>query len=187
MPANAPIGKSSLKRSAGDHSGSAAEFTIRPPRVEDGAALWRIARDSKVLALNSPYSYLLWCRDFAGTSLVVCDGRDEPVGFVTGYLRPERQHTLLVWQIAVDAAHRGRRLAGALLDELTMRTVQAHGLSAVETTITPTNTASKRLFTSFAERHGAVVRPEDLFNDKHFPDGTAQEPEVLYHIAPLSS
>ena len=40
------------------------------PRLEDGAALWRIARDSRTLDLNSSYSYLLWCRDFAATSVV---------------------------------------------------------------------------------------------------------------------
>lgn len=59
------------------------------PRVDDGAAIWRIARDSEVLDLNSSYSYLLWCRDFAATSVVARGADGEPVGFVTGYLRPE--------------------------------------------------------------------------------------------------
>ena len=54
-----------------------AEFLEMPeglridrPHVVDGAALWRIAKDSGNLDLNSSYSYLLWCRDFAGTSAV---------------------------------------------------------------------------------------------------------------------
>ncbi len=56
--------------------------------MEDGAAIWRIARDSKVLDLNSSYSYLLWCRDFAATSAVARGENGEPIAFVTGYLRP---------------------------------------------------------------------------------------------------
>ena len=68
------------------------------PRVDDGAAFWRIARDSRVLDLNSSYSYLLWCRDFAATSVVARDGNGDPVGFITGYVRPQQEQTLLIWQ-----------------------------------------------------------------------------------------
>ncbi|CAO0837892.1 L-2,4-diaminobutyric acid acetyltransferase OS=Streptomyces microflavus OX=1919 GN=ectA_1 PE=3 SV=1 [Streptomyces microflavus] len=57
--------------------------------MEDGAAIWRIARDSEVLDLNSSYSYLLWCRDFAATSAVARGEDGEPIAFVTGYIRPE--------------------------------------------------------------------------------------------------
>jgi L-2,4-diaminobutyric acid acetyltransferase len=162
-----------------------ADLQIDRPAVADGAALWRIARYSQALDLNSSYSYLLWCRDFASTSAVARDERGEPVGFVTGYLRPDRPRTLLVWQVAVDTAHRGRGIAAALLDGLVARTAAEHGLSTVETTITPGNTASERLFTSFAERHGAAVEREVLFGAGLFPDGP-HDPEVLYRIGPLS-
>ncbi|CAL9558558.1 L-2,4-diaminobutyric acid acetyltransferase [Streptomyces sp. enrichment culture] len=163
-----------------------ADLQIESPTVADGAALWRMARDSKVLDLNSSYSYLLWCRDFAATSAVARDERGEAVGFVTGYVRPDRPDTLLVWQVAVDEAHRGRGIAAALLDGLAARAVERRGLSAVETTITPGNTASERLFTSFAERHGARLEREELFGTALFPDGP-HEPEVLYRIGPLSA
>ncbi|MBC9726873.1 diaminobutyrate acetyltransferase [Streptomyces sp. TRM68367] len=162
-----------------------AELQIDRPAVADGAALWRIARDSQALDLNSSYSYLLWCRDFAGTSAVARDERGEPVGFVTGYLRPDRPRTLLVWQVAVDTAHRGRGIAAALVDGLVARAVAEHGVTGVETTITPGNTASERLFTSFAERHGARLEREVLFGTEQFPDGP-HDPEVLYRIGPLS-
>jgi L-2,4-diaminobutyric acid acetyltransferase len=159
-------------------------MVLDSPRVEDGAAIWRIARDSKVLDLNSSYSYLLWCRDFAATSVVARDGSGEPVGFVTGYIRPERPQTLVVWQVAVDHAQRGRGLAAALLDGLTARVTAELGVRRVETTITPDNTASDRLFTSYAERHGADVDREVLFDGGLFPDG-GHEPEVLYRIGPV--
>jgi L-2,4-diaminobutyric acid acetyltransferase len=162
-----------------------ADLQIDRPTVADGAALWRIARDSEVLDLNSSYSYLLWCRDFAATSAVARNDRGEAIGFVTGYVRPDRPDTLLVWQVAVDSAYRGRGLAAALLDGLTARLAAERGLSTVETTITPGNTASERLFTSFAERRGARLEREVLFDTSLFPDGP-HDPEVLYRIGPLS-
>ncbi|MFD0312262.1 diaminobutyrate acetyltransferase [Streptomyces sp. NPDC127119] len=169
-----------------------AEFLEMPeglradrPRVDDGAALWRIAKDSGTLDLNSSYSYLLWCRDFSGTSAVARTADGEPVAFVTGYIRPERPHTLLVWQVAVDAAQRGRGLAAALLDGLTRQVAGRHELTSMETTISPGNTASERLFTSYAARHGASVEREVLFDTGQFPDGP-HDPEVLYRIGPLS-
>ncbi|MEU0964102.1 diaminobutyrate acetyltransferase [Streptomyces sp. NPDC005917] len=162
-----------------------ADLIVERPMVTDGAALWRIARDSGSLDLNSSYSYLLWCRDFAGTSAVARGADGEPVGFVTGYTRPDRPDTLLVWQVAVDAAQRGRGVAARLLDGLTARVGAERPLTTVETTITPGNTASDRLFTSYAARHGAVVERTVLFEAGEFPDGP-HDPEVLYRIGPLT-
>ncbi|MGW0736188.1 diaminobutyrate acetyltransferase [Streptomyces sp. NPDC002851] len=161
------------------------DLRLDTPEVNDGAALWRIARDSKTLDLNSSYSYLLWCRDFAGTSVVARDARGEAVGFITGYIRPERPHTLLIWQVAVDEGQRGRGLAAAMLDGLSARVAEQQELRSLETTITPGNTASERLFTSFGERHGATVTRDVLFETGQFPDG-GHDPEVLYRIGPLS-
>src|SRR3569833_2163773 len=73
--------------SAPDASSTVVDEIFEPPRLEDGRQLWRIARDSKTLDLNSPYSYVLWCRDFAATSVVARAG-DEVRGFVTGFDRP---------------------------------------------------------------------------------------------------
>ncbi|MFG2883089.1 diaminobutyrate acetyltransferase [Streptomyces sp. NPDC048297] len=164
---------------------AAADLLIDRPATADGAALWRLAKDSKTLDLNSSYSYLLWCRDFAGTSAVARGADGEPVGFVTGYVRPDRPGTLLVWQVAVDASQRGRGVAAALLDGLTGRLAAERGVTSLETTITPGNTASERLFTSFAKRHGAELAREVLFPADLFPDGP-HAPEVLYRIGPLT-
>lgn len=158
---------------------------IDRPRVADGAALWRIARDSETLDVNSSYSYLLWCRDFAGTSVVARGHDDEPVGFITGYLRPDRPRTLLVWQVAVDRRHRGKGLAAALLDGLTAQVSAERGLIGLETTITPGNTASERLFTSFAKRHSVPLEREVLFPAGVFPKGAEHDPEVLYRMGPF--
>ncbi|MFP8883944.1 diaminobutyrate acetyltransferase [Streptomyces mangrovi] len=158
------------------------EPLIETPGVEDGAAVWRIARDSHVLDLNSSYSYLLWFRDFARTSAVARGECGAPIGFVTGYLRPDRPGTLVVWQVAVDEEHRGRGLAGAMLDHLAARSAP-RGIRRLEATVAPGNTASDRLFALFARRHGAALEREALFGPELFPDGHG--PEVLYRIGPL--
>jgi L-2,4-diaminobutyric acid acetyltransferase len=158
---------------------------IESPNKADGAALWRIARDSKKLDLNSPYAYLMWCRDFADTSVMATvDG--QTVGFVIGYRRPATPETAMVWQVAVDSSQRGRGLAGQLLDELFTRLVD-QGVRYLETTITPDNEASMRLFTSFAQRWNADLVTSTLFARSDFPDDAdPHEREELCRIGPLS-
>lgn len=159
------------------------ELRFDSPDVGDGASLWRIARDSEVLDLNSPYSYLLWCRDFAATSAVARDPSGRPVGFVSGYRRPADPGTLFIWQVAVDEALRGQGVAGALLDGLSAREAQRQGdLRCLETTIERGNTASERLFSSYAARHGASLTREVLFEPGHFPGSDAHAAEVLHRI-----
>nr|WP_188266198.1 MULTISPECIES: diaminobutyrate acetyltransferase [unclassified Streptomyces] len=144
--------------------------TIGRARVSDGSALWRLARDSGELDVNSPYSYLLWCRDFADTTAVARDAEGRPVGFVTGFLRPDAPRTLFVWQVAVEGSHRGTGVAGALLDALSARVAAERGLDRLEATVTPGNRPSDRLFRAYARRHGATVTQEVLFPSTAFPD-----------------
>ncbi|MFF3676140.1 diaminobutyrate acetyltransferase [Streptomyces sp. NPDC002120] len=165
-------------------STSTSTTFIDRPRPGDGPLLWRLARDSGTLDLNSSYSYLLWCRDFAGTSAVARDSSGHAVGFVSGYLRPDSPGTLLVWQVAVDESVRGLGVAGALLDGLSARVAAEHGLSSLEATVSPGNLASERLFASYAARHGATLTREVLFAAEEFPDG-GHAPEVLHRIGPL--
>jgi diaminobutyrate acetyltransferase len=154
---------------------------VRRPSLDDGAAMWRIARDSQVLDVNASYAYLLWCRDFAATSVVATvDGA--PAGFVTGYLRPDRPDTLMVWQVAVDAGHRGKRIASRMLAGLVDQV--ATPVACLETTITADNEASISLFTAFARSRGAEIAQEPIFDSSHFPDG--HDGELLFRIAPLS-
>jgi L-2,4-diaminobutyric acid acetyltransferase len=153
------------------------EEEFGPPRLEDGRELWRIARDAKTLDLNSPYSYVLWCRDFARTSVVA---RSDGVvhGFVTGFERPDDPGTLFVWQVAVDAPWRGRALAGRMLSYLA-----DSGCRFVEATVTPDNVPSDRLFSSFARERGAVLERTELLHGDLFPGDHL--PEMLYRIGPL--
>lgn len=140
--------------------------------------MWEIARDSRELDLNSSYAYVLWCRDFHSTSLVATvDGA--VCGFVTGYIRPQRPDTLMVWQVAVDADQRGKGIAGRLLGGVLDRLAPA--VTRMETTISPDNAASIALFTRTAETRGLEITAERLFAPADFPD--SHEPEDLYVLA----
>ncbi|HIT74151.1 MAG TPA: diaminobutyrate acetyltransferase [Candidatus Avipropionibacterium avicola] len=158
------------------------QITFRPPALTDGAAMWRVARDSARLDLNSPYAYTLWARDFADTT-VVAEVDGEVVGFVTGYRRPTEPETVMVWQVAVDDNFRGHGIARRMLDELVART----GTTTVETTITDDNQASQALFTSFSDHHGADHEVTPLFTSVHFPADAPAEPELLHRISGISA
>ncbi|MFC4376372.1 diaminobutyrate acetyltransferase [Nocardia halotolerans] len=157
-----------------------SEPILRHPRSGDGAQLWRIVRDSQVLDVNSSYAYLLWCRDFAATSLVA-ESDGQVVGFVIGYVRPEAPETLFVWQIAVDTEFRGRGMAAKILHGL-LDSVADAGVTTLETTISPGNTASQALFSAVARERGAELRTVSLFEANDFPD--SHEAEQLYVISP---
>ncbi|MEJ1087477.1 diaminobutyrate acetyltransferase [Microbacterium sp. Mu-80] len=160
-----------------------ARITIIAPAASHGAGMWRVAGAAGELDLNSSYMYLVFARDFADTCRVALEG-DDVVAFVLGYRRPEHPDRLFVWQVAVDAQHRGAGLAGRLLDDL----IDTAGtgdvpLRCVETTITDDNTASQRLFAGFAARRGAALETTALFDAQDFPD--QHDAERLHRIGPF--
>lgn len=147
--------------------------------------MWRVARDSATLDLNSSYAYVLFARDFAADCRVAVSG-DRVVGFVLGYRRPEDPARLFVWQVAVDADQRGKGLSGRMLDDLVSAARDGDSPVAwVETTITDDNIASQRLFASFARRWNVGETVEPLFETSHFPDG--HDPEPVHLIGPFMS
>lgn len=161
--------------------GERQDLEIRPPSLAEGADMWRLARDSGTLDLNTSYAYLLMARDFAATCRLALRG-GIPVGFVLGYLRPTAPQTLFIWQIAVDTSQRGKRVAAQLLDALLADHPE---VTQLETTITEDNTASRALFASFARRHGAEETVTALFTEAHFPD-PGHGAELLHTISPLT-
>ena len=154
--------------------------SYRTPTVADGAALWRLAEASGGLDLNTPYAYLLWCRDFAATSAVAeLDGA--VVGYVQGYRRPDEPDVLFVWQVTTAPAARGRGVAGGMLAWLV--DAQGGAVRWVEASVTPSNDASWRTFGALADRLGADVARTPLFGEGDFP--TPHEAEVLIRIGPF--
>lgn len=168
------------RRNRGSDATRRLEIDI--PTVADGPALHRITSASGVLDVNSCYAYLLWCRDFSHTSAVArFDGA--VVGFVTGFLRPQAPETLLVWQVAVDASHRGAGVAGKLLNHLVDRLTPG-GVRYLETTISADNAASIKLFSRLAQSRRTEITSRELFPADLFPD--AHLGEDLYRIGPFT-
>ncbi|WP_374929020.1 diaminobutyrate acetyltransferase [Kytococcus sedentarius] len=160
----------------------AGQVTLRAATLDDGAAMWRIARDSQVLDLNTSYAYLIMARDFGAHSAVAeVDG--EVVGYCMSYLRPQAPDTVFVWQIAVDSSQRGRGLAGRLLDQV----VETTGASALESTVTADNDASNALFAGFAARRGATETITEFITGDHFPIDDVHDAELLHRIEPLNA
>ncbi len=162
-----------------------AAVELRTPDPRDAAAVYGLVIRSGVLDANSPYCYLLLCRDFAATSLVA-EASDKIVGFVAAYRPPSRPETLFVWQIGVDARARRRGLGRRLLEGL-LRLPACAGITHVEATVTPSNIASRRLLENFAKTLGATCVfdasagfPAPLFGD------AGHEQEDCVRIGPLA-
>jgi L-2,4-diaminobutyric acid acetyltransferase len=164
-----------------------ASTTLRSPTADDGPALWRLARDSGGLDLNSPYAYVLAGHHFASTS-VVADGPVGPAGFVYAYLPPTEPDSVFVWQVTVSPTHRGEGLARRMLHEVVGRAVD-QDVRRMTATVTPSNDASRRLFTSVAHDLGATIDERPCFPARLLsPQGdTDHEPEHLLVIDPLTT
>lgn len=176
------MGAAELEKNVGEQS----DVLLRRPEMPDGARVWEIARDSKVLDLNTSYAYLLWCHDFADTSVVAeVDGR--VVGFVTGFRRPTAPDVFMLWQVAVDADQRGNKLAGRMIHNLLDRLVE-NGVRWLHTTVAPDNEPSLRLFHGVARDRGVAIERHDFITPEHFPDDgeDKHQPEDLYTIGPLN-
>lgn len=152
---------------------------IAPPTIKDAPKIWRLAGACDELDLNSPYAYLLWCRDFVQTSAVAYI-EDSLVGFVTGYMRPDATTTLMVWQVGVVQTVRRLGIGSSMIKSLLGGPV-----THVEATVTDDNDASARLFTGLSRQLSAPLQTVILFPEPAFP--TAHPAERLYRIGPIGA
>lgn len=152
--------------------------------MEDGRAVHDLIRNSPPLDLNSSYNYFLLCSHFADTCVVVELG-DQIVGFLSAYRKPKDMETLFVWQVAVDGAMRGQGMAGRMLEHVLARPV-CDGVHFIETTVSPSNRASRRVFERFRERRDAQWR-EEIFISRDLFGNENHEEEVLFRIGPLDN
>lgn len=159
-------------------------FEFRPLAPTDGMALHRLVHDCPPLDPNSTYCNLLQCSHFQNTSIAAIRNGDL-VGSVTGYCIPDRPDTLFVWQVAVHPSVRGQGLARTMLRNLLKRTA-TQGICYIETSITPGNDASLKLFTGFAtEQNADMVRSVMFEQALHFEG--AHETEYLFRIGPFAA
>lgn len=160
-------------------------ITTRPPEAEDAAAVSQLVREAGTLEPNTTYAYLLLCSHFSETSAVAeADGR--LVGCVLGYRIPDRPRTLFVWQIGVHSSARRNGVGRRLLSEL-VRRPSLSDVEYLETTIAPSNEASRRLFERWADLHDFQVKSAGAFDASLFGPAGNHEREDILCIGPLKT
>lgn len=160
----------------------AAPINLRAPAAEDGAAVYELIAQCPPLDTNSMYCNLLQCTHFSATS-VAAELNDDIVGFVSGYIQPDKPDTLFIWQVAVGEKARGQGLAGRMLRDILARAA-CDQVKFIETTITPDNRASWALFESLANKLGAELNHSVMFDrQQHFAG--QHETEMLVRIGPI--
>lgn len=158
------------------------DIQLRNPQLEDGKAVYDLIRSSPPLDLNSAYNYFLLCSHFADTC-VIGESGGRIVSFLSAYRLPRAPETLFIWQVAVDGSMRGKRMAGRMLDELLSRPA-CSGVKYLETTVSPSNAASKRVFEKFAKENSAAWHEEVFLSREQF-GGEDHEEEILFQIGPF--
>lgn len=163
-------------------SPSDSALTLRAPRHADAHAIHHLISECPPLDLNSLYTYLLLAEHFSSTCvLALANGSSQ--GFVSAYSPPERSDVLFVWQVAVHHSARGRRLARLMLQELLARPNLA-GIRYIETTVSPGNRASRKVFEGLAAALCTSLHETSLFG-RHLFAGQAHEEEPLLRIGPF--
>lgn len=157
-------------------------ISIGKPRLAHGASIHRLVTECKPLDVNSRYAYLILCEHFFDTC-VIAESASALVGFVSAYHPPRHTDTIFVWQVAVSPNMRGRNVAGRMLRELLARS-SARACRYLETTVSPSNTASRRLFLGLARELAAPVQETLLFGEREFGE-ERHEREMLIRIGPF--
>ncbi|MBB6731739.1 diaminobutyrate acetyltransferase [Cohnella zeiphila] len=162
-------------------SGALGSLRFRPPRAEDGRRMAELVRASGELDVNSTYCYAMLGQWFSETCLIA-ETKEEGrlAGMVTGFRLPSDPLTLFVWQIAVDSRYRGQGVAMALLNELTAEL----DVRFVETTISPSNGPSRRLFQKWADSLRMAITVSEGFREGIFLE-PGHEAEELYRMGPI--
>jgi L-2,4-diaminobutyric acid acetyltransferase len=125
---------------------------------------------------------MLVCTHFANTS-IVAEKDGGLVGLISGYAIPDLPEVFFVWQVAVDPEMRGKGLA----KEMAMTLLKRDNLTKInfiDTTISPSNTASQSLFKRIAASLQTNIVNQPLF-DKSLFGQEAHEDEELYRIGPI--
>src|SRR5699024_2623236 len=134
--------------------------------------------------LNSSYSYLMWCSHFSETSVIV-EAINKIIGFVSGFIKPTSSDRLFIWQVSVAESERGKDLASKMLHHLIARE-SCTDISYIETTVSPTNIPSQKLFHSLANNLETEIHVSTGFTASDLPE-KGHEDEWLHQIGPLKT
>ena len=146
------------------------------------------------LDVNSLYAYALLATHHSATCFVAIQNQ-KICGAATGYIPPEQPDTYFLWQVAVAPEQQGTGLGSTLLDHVRQHCLLPQQLKYLETTISPSNSASQHLFSRFAQRHQVAITNTPLFSSHDLQpvsqfngegsqvvDEAAHEAEDLYRL-----
>jgi len=160
-----------------------SSIIYRRPSLEDGLNIHQLIADSPPLDVNSSYLYFLQSSHFAQTC-VLAEQNGELLGFVSGYLRPDKPTELFVWQMVVAEAGRGKGIAKQLVRQQLKQALQLQpNLQSLSCTISPSNQASQGVFISLANHFGLQLSKETFLTEAHFA-GQEHEAEDYYCLQP---
>lgn len=161
---------------------SLEKIVLRCPTLEDGMGVYKLIESCPPLDTNSSYCNLLQSSHFSATS-VAAEMEGSLVGFISGYIVPDRTDTLFVWQVAVSPSARGVGLASRMLSEILSRP-SSSAVEYLETTITEDNQASWALFESLAKKLSVNLQRSDWM-DKEVHFSGLHDSETLVRIGPF--
>lgn len=125
----------------------------------------------------------MWCKYFSETSIIV-ESDDKVVGFVSAFVEPATPNKLFVWQVAVGESEQGKGLALLMLKKLLERDACNH-IDYLETTITPSNIPSQKLFRRLAKDLSTEIQISKCFEENDFPE-KGHEDELIHLIGPFN-
>jgi len=165
-----------------DSEGETNTFNFRIPEINDSPEVYSLIKNTPPLDLNSEYCYMLQCSYFKNNS-IIAESESIIAGFISGYIHPENENVLFVWQVAVHENYRGNGIASSMITELLKRDCHKN-ITYIETTVTPSNKASSALFHSIAAKLNTSCSINDFF-DKDLFINEGHETEELYRIGPF--
>lgn len=158
-----------------------SEILFSKPLKENAKDIYNLIKRGGVLDLNSEYLYLLQCTHFSETCSVVTFN-DEIIGFVSGYLLPNKSDTLFIWQVAVDERFRGQNIAFKTIMNIFNSN---ENIKYILSTVSPSNKSSQRVFEKLANHFNTKIENETAFSLEDFLN--SHEIEVQYLIGPINN
>lgn len=159
-----------------------SSILFRKPQKNDAKEIVNLIQSSGTLDLNSEYLYLLQSTHFNETCSVAVYN-NEIIGFVSGYLVPNEEEKLFIWQIAVSSKFRGQNLALKIILDIFNRNKSKKVIKYILSTVSPSNKSSQRVFEKVANHLNTKIKNKTLFSIDDFID--SHEEEVQYLIGPI--
>jgi GNAT superfamily N-acetyltransferase len=115
----------------------------------------------------------LWFQHFTGTSWVAEDDRDRLVGFIVGFISPDRRDEAHVHMVGTDPNHRRQGL-GRLLYRRFLDDVAGRGVRRVTAAIWPGDRASVAFHRALGFAPDSGPGTQNLYGTPAYPDYDAE-------------